>query len=342
MPADRARVLVTGAGGPSGVSILLRAWRATPVTMLAADIDPYAAGLYLVPPARRVDPAARRRPRASPTRCWRSAARERVDVVVPTVDTELLPLAARARALRRGRRAARRRLASATLRRLPGQVAAGRALPRRACACPATGLVDDAFDAAGAATLPAIVKPRSGSGSRGIRLARAPRGARGAASATARCSCRSTCPGPEYSLDVLARADGHVVGRRPARAAEGRLGHRRDRAHAARRAPRRVRPRGRPADRPDDGRERAGQGGRGRRPGAAGGQPALPGHDAADDRRGIDMPRLAIARGARHADPGRPAAVRGHRDGALLPGALLRLRRRSPTLQRRRGAERAS
>ena len=44
MSTETPRVLVTGAGGPSGVAIL-RALEASPVTLLAGDIDPYGAGL---------------------------------------------------------------------------------------------------------------------------------------------------------------------------------------------------------------------------------------------------------------------------------------------------------
>jgi carbamoyl-phosphate synthase large subunit len=75
---------------------------------------------------------------------------------------------------------------------------------------PTTWLVDNAFDAE-AVALPAIVKPRSGSGSRGIRLMQAldelqalPR--------DATLLVQEHLPGAEYSLDVLARADGHVAG----------------------------------------------------------------------------------------------------------------------------------
>ena len=90
-------MLVTGAGGPSGVSIL-RALEASPVTLLAGDIDPYGAGLYIVDAGQRWilrrarRPALRRRPagaaagasggRRGPDRRQRAAAagarRERV------------------------------------------------------------------------------------------------------------------------------------------------------------------------------------------------------------------------------------------------------------------------
>ena len=67
MPAEDPRVLITGAGGPSGISIL-RALAGTPLELLAGDIDPYGAGLYIVdgpsrwilrrPPAGGTTPSA--------------------------------------------------------------------------------------------------------------------------------------------------------------------------------------------------------------------------------------------------------------------------------------------
>src|SRR5262249_48873889 len=85
------RILVTGAGGPSGVSIL-RALEGEPGAMVAADIDPFAAGLYLVDADRRFLVPRGADPRFAPDLLAR-CAREGIDVVVPTVDTELLPLA---------------------------------------------------------------------------------------------------------------------------------------------------------------------------------------------------------------------------------------------------------
>ncbi len=71
---------------------------------------------------------------------------------------------------------------------------------------PATAVVDADFQTA---PLPAIVKPRSGSGSRGIRLV----GKQAELDALERDGTllvQELLPGAEYSLDVLARADGHV------------------------------------------------------------------------------------------------------------------------------------
>ena len=53
-PAHRPlRILVTGAGGPAAIAAM-KSLRAEPsVELLAADMDPWAAGLYLVPPEAR-------------------------------------------------------------------------------------------------------------------------------------------------------------------------------------------------------------------------------------------------------------------------------------------------
>ena len=206
MPSDHPRVLVTGAGGPSGVSIL-QAMEKAPVTMLAADVDPYAAGLYLVPSERRAILPRGDDPRFADAvleicRC------EGVDVVVPTVDTELLPLAeARARYADAGVRlvlASEQTLAVC----LDKWLLAERC--RDAVRVPATALVDDRFDAA-ECSLPAIVKPRSGSGSRGIRLLER-REELDALERDGTLLVQEHLPGTEYSLDVLARDDGHVAG----------------------------------------------------------------------------------------------------------------------------------
>lgn len=206
MPVDLpGRVLVTGAGGPSGIAVM-RAVESEALTLLAGDIDPYAAGLYLVPEARRAllprgdDPAFA-------DALLALCEREAVDVVVPTVDSELLPLArARARFAAAGVTlvlASEPTLATcldkwALDARCRGQVRT-----------PACWLVDAAFDPA-APELPAIVKPRSGSGSRGIALLRT-RAELEALPRDATLLVQEHLPGAEFSLDVLARGDGEVV-----------------------------------------------------------------------------------------------------------------------------------
>ena len=205
MPADSPRVLVTGAGGPSGISIL-RAMDGEPVTMLAGDIDPFGAGLYLVDPDRRSILLRGDDPRFTDhllERCRRDA----VDVVVPTVDTELLPLARR----RADFAAAGTTLVLASEETLTTcldkWVLAERC--RDHVRVPATVVVDDDFDPA-AVALPVIVKPRAGSGSRGIRLVER-QAELEALERDGTLLVQENLPGPEYSLDVLARADGQVI-----------------------------------------------------------------------------------------------------------------------------------
>jgi carbamoyl-phosphate synthase large subunit len=206
MPAEVARVLVTGAGGPSGISIL-RAMAGEPVELLAADIDPYAAGLYLVAPERRAILPRGDDPGFADT-LLALCRRLRVDVVVPTVDTELLPLAHD-----RGRYAD----AGVTL-----VVASAQTLEacldkwelalrcREHVRVPETAVADAAFDPA-SVPLPVIVKPRSGSGSRGIRLVER-RAELEALPRDGTLLVQEHLPGAEYSLDVIARADGRVAG----------------------------------------------------------------------------------------------------------------------------------
>ena len=98
--ADRSgrpvRVLVTGAGGPAAIAAM-KSLRAEPaVEILAADMDPWAAGLYLVPPAARTLIPAGAAPDFTDVVLTRCRALG-VDVLLPTVDAELRPLA-RARA----------------------------------------------------------------------------------------------------------------------------------------------------------------------------------------------------------------------------------------------------
>jgi carbamoyl-phosphate synthase large subunit len=209
MPAEprtsSPRVLVTGVGGPSGVC-LLKALAERPVTLLAGDIDPYAAGLYLVGPEQRVilprgdDPVFAEVLLAM-------CEREAVNVMVPTVDSELIPLAAcRARFEQAGVR-----LVLAPLATL--EVCLDKWALHARChshvRTPDTVLVDEAFDPA-AAPLPAIVKPRTGSGSRGIhrieRIGELERLERDGSLLV-----QELLPGAEYSLDVLATGEGRVI-----------------------------------------------------------------------------------------------------------------------------------
>ncbi len=183
------RILVTGTGGPSGFSFM-RALRGESLEFLSADIDPHAPGLFLVDTSRRVllprgdDPGF--------VEAVLEVCRERVvDAVVPTVDSELVPLAesrdefaaAGVSVLVAPTRALRLCLDKWALMQIAdGSVPIPRSAP-----------LDDDFDPT-AFELPVLVKPRVGSGSRGVR--RVNSGTGSAASGTGPCSSRSTCRAP--------------------------------------------------------------------------------------------------------------------------------------------------
>lgn len=200
------RVLVTGAGGPAGVAVIRSLLRRTDVEVYAADMDGWASGLYLVPADRRrivppgldagfVDDLLRQ--------CWADA----IDVLFSTVDVELPPLAAR-----------RTELASAgTVLAAPSAETLDTTLDKYALALrctphlrvPVTALLD----AAGKALpweFPVIVKPRRGAGSRGVHLV-SDRAALEALPDDDAQIVQEHLPGQEYSVDVLADADGVVV-----------------------------------------------------------------------------------------------------------------------------------
>ncbi len=202
----KTRVLVTGAGGPAAVTLLRSYVKRPEVEVMAADIDPYAVGLYLVGPAQR------RLVRRGDDPLFVDhvidlCRTDAVSVLIPTVDSELLPLARR-----------RDELAAAGVTLVAASeetfaVCLDKALLAERCrgvvAVPATAVLDETFDPADW-PLPVIAKPRTGSGSRDITLVTE-------ASQWAQLShegdllVQEYLPGDEYSIDVLAGPGGNVV-----------------------------------------------------------------------------------------------------------------------------------
>lgn len=87
------RILLTGVGGPAAVSV----WKSlhTEHELHMADIDPNAAGLYLVPAKQRL--LIPRGDTADFVKTMLTLCRERqIEVLIATVDSELAPLAAAA------------------------------------------------------------------------------------------------------------------------------------------------------------------------------------------------------------------------------------------------------
>ena len=218
-----------------------------------------------------------------------------------------------ARVGRRGRPDGRHRAAAAgarARRATPRPASGSCSPPRRRCA---PAWTSGCWPSAAASTVrvpddrrgrrrvrPRRARPARSSSSRARAAARAASGWSSAARSSRRCARDGTLLVQEHLpgdgvLARRARARRRARRRRgAARPAEGRLRHRGHRPHAARRAPRDASRARSPGHRPHHGRQRAGQGGRRRRARPARGQPALPRHHAADDRRGIDMPKLAI------------------------------------------------
>lgn len=202
-----ARVLVTGTGGPAGVAVVRALLRRGGHDVWAADMDGWAAGLYLVPPGRRrIVP-----PGADPGFVDAVGALCRADgieVLVPTVDVELPALAAHRADLLRTAGTALAAPSAETI-----ELALDKLSLARACApllrVPTTTSLGPQSDAAGW-TFPVIVKPRRGSGSRGVRTVPDADALR-ALGADDALIVQELLPGAEYSVDVLADASGHVV-----------------------------------------------------------------------------------------------------------------------------------
>ena len=87
------RVLVTGAGGPAAIAAMRSLRSDHTIELLAADMDPWAAGLYLVPPGAAALIPAGAAPGFADSLLATCVALG-VDIVLPTVDAELRPLAA--------------------------------------------------------------------------------------------------------------------------------------------------------------------------------------------------------------------------------------------------------
>jgi carbamoyl-phosphate synthase large subunit len=204
--AKTLRILVTGAGGPAAIAAM-KSLRAEPtVELLAADMDPWAAGLYLVPPAARTLVPAGAAPEFADNLLAQCAALG-VDVVLPTVDAELRPLAH-----------ARGKFTAAGIKLLLADAdALDIILDKLALAThcagvvriPRTELFGPAVDP-GSWSYPVVVKPRTGSGSRGIHIV----GSAAELAAMDRSPAlivQDFLPGEEYSVDVLADTNGHVI-----------------------------------------------------------------------------------------------------------------------------------
>ncbi|WP_431280222.1 ATP-grasp domain-containing protein [Leifsonia poae] len=200
------RVLVTGAGGPAGVAVIRSLLARADVEVLAADMDGWASGLYLVPAEnRRIVPAGRAETFVDDLIAMCSA--DSVDVLFSTVDVELPGLAARRDEL----------VAVGTALAAPSYETLTVCLDKyklaKRCA-PSTAVPETRLlNREGVGhdwEFPVIVKPRSGAGSRGVKLI-ADRGALEALGTDESILIQENLPGEEFSVDVLAALDGSVI-----------------------------------------------------------------------------------------------------------------------------------
>lgn len=203
------RVLVTGAGGPAAIAVI-RALQAAGVRVAAADADPTATGLFLVPAEHRhVIPLASD-PRLT-DEVLSACRRSRATVLLPTVDAELVPLARRSDEIRRAGVDPMLPTASALEAALDKATLA--TVPMPGVRIPATSVLD--ADAAARFEYPAIVKPRHGSGSRGVVTVDGAEEARSLAESRGDLLIQELLPGSEYTVDVLVSRAGELLGAVP-------------------------------------------------------------------------------------------------------------------------------
>ena len=198
------RILITGAGGAAAVSV----WKslASEHELHMADMDPLAAGLYLVPPERRLIIPRGDTPELVPA-LYKACGERRIEALLPTVDAELAPVAAAGDSFR----------------------SIGVALPISPVEClricrdkqllmeavqgkvpiPANEPLTEAV-AARVDSFPRFAKPREGAGSRGVAkinsradLDKQPK--------DGSVMLQEYLPGEEYSVDVYVRRDGRVI-----------------------------------------------------------------------------------------------------------------------------------
>lgn len=213
MTTTRPTIVITGAGGAAAVTLIRSLVDENDV--VAADIDPLAVGLYLVPPQRRA-----LLPRGDAPDFVDAllglARRHDADLVIPTVDVELPRVAARVAEFE-AIGAAVLVESTTTLDRCQDK-----ATLVDVCApvvrVPATLVLEESTTPDRLAVLgsPFVVKPRRGAGGRGFAIVETdddlhhvPRDGSMLA--------QELLPGEEYSIDVLARPDGHVVAAVPRR-----------------------------------------------------------------------------------------------------------------------------
>lgn len=201
------KILVTGAGGPAGYSLLERLSRSLPNAVLhAADMSPLASGLYSVLPDRRhLLPSGSDEHFALVARGI--CRLHHIDLLIPTVDCELEALAEAREELREsGVRVA-----------VPSRTCLATCLDKYALTVALDGTVPipkttlwkgGPFDTSH--RFPLVAKPRSSSGGRGVMMIDSPSELRSLPTDGSYMLCEYL-PGAEYSVDVFRSREGRVL-----------------------------------------------------------------------------------------------------------------------------------
>jgi carbamoyl-phosphate synthase large subunit len=202
------RILITGAGGAAAVSVWKSLGAAHELHM--ADMDPLAAGLYLVPADRRLIIPRGDSPELLPA-LFEACKSRRIEALLPTVDAELAPVAAE----------------HARFAAIGVQLPISPVECLRTCRdkqllmeavkgivpIPENELLTQAV-ADRVASFPRLVKPRAGAGSRGVAKINS-RDDLTALPMDGSYLLQEFLPGEEYSVDVYVARDGRVVGAVP-------------------------------------------------------------------------------------------------------------------------------
>lgn len=198
----KQRVLLTGAGGAAAVAFWKALQHQTQVTFFMSDMSPYSSGLYLVPAAQRRLVKAGKDPQFIP-HLYQLCCDLNIDVLVPTVDVELLAIAEHHDLFRRvGIQVINPNAAALRICTDKYQLMAH--LHHRFALCYFSRFEPD-MDLM-SIPYPVIAKPCRGSGSEGIVKLESPDDARLLQAGT-EYLLQEYLPGAEYSVDVYSGAN---------------------------------------------------------------------------------------------------------------------------------------
>lgn len=203
---DTPRLIVmrTGAGSPASLAVI-SALRRSGCEVVAADSDPRSVG-FLFSDAWEVVPRA-----DAPdfvAKVLAAACRHRVDLILPAVDEELLPLA-RAVELFAAEGIGLALSPAGSVEVATDKWEAYRVLTDLGIPMPLTFNLEE--EPAPAVPLPAVIKPRRGRGSRDVYLARTPEELEFFSRFVPGSIAQARCSGVEMTIDLLADLRGELL-----------------------------------------------------------------------------------------------------------------------------------